>query len=186
MKKLLLILAATSAFAISVYAAEKNSVPMPTMSDVTATPVDTQTAPSKSYSGNSGAAAQCTPNAAIQPGTSFSPVIDDSVRVAAINDLLNRIANCKTLPYAHDGIINTNTEGHMPHEAAGYYKEYTLIVPGRNTGDGPVPVVIGGQQYMTGDMQSTRGPERIIIGKGNEIYYTMDHYAHFVKLTIVQ
>ena len=74
----------------------------------------------------------------------------------------------------------------MPQAPKGYYLEYTLMVPGRNTGDGPVPVVIGGQTYMTGPVLSARGPERIIIGGGKEIYYTMDHYKTFLHLTIVK
>jgi guanyl-specific ribonuclease Sa len=128
----------------------------------------------------------CTPSQALVPGTGFSPAIDDQVRVGAIIDLLDRIANCKPLPYSHDGITNNNSEGGMPQAPAGFYKEYTLIVPGRKTGDGPVPVVIGGKTYMTGAMLSDRGPERIIVGGGKEIYYTMDHYKTFLHLTIVK
>jgi ribonuclease T1 len=178
MKKLLfgLIATAVTAAAISAYAA--NSLPTPVMSDATATPVVSKSA---SYSSSS----SCTPNSAIMPGSDFSPRIDDAVRTQAIKDLLTKIANCESLPYSQDGVVNHNSEGGMPQQADGYYHEYTLIVPGRKTGDGAVPVVIGGQTYMTGTMQSTRGPERIIIGQGNEIFYTMDHYGHFVQLTIV-
>lgn len=128
----------------------------------------------------------CKPSAALVPGKGFSPDIQDPVRVKAMNDLLAKIAACKPLPYSHDGITNTNTEGGMPQAAANFYKEYTLIVPGRNTGDGAVPVVIGGKTYMTGTMMSARGPERLIIGGSKEIYYTMDHYKSFVHLTIVK
>lgn len=137
--------------------------------------------------GNSGGGnANCTPSPAIVPGTDFSPKINDAVRTAAIIDLLGKIAACKPLPYSHDGIVNNNSEGHLPQAAVGYYKEYTLIVPGRKTGDGPVPVDIGGKTYMTGSMLSTRGPERIMIGGGQHIFYTLDHYATFVELTIVK
>jgi len=142
---------------------------------------------SNNYGGNNGGGTPaCKPSAAIAPGTDFSPKIEDQVRTQAIIDLLAKISACKPLPYSHDGIVNTNTEGGMPQAAKGYYLEYTLMVPGRQTGDGPVPVVIGGKTYMTGDMQSARGPERIIIGGGKDIYYTMDHYKSFVHLAIVK
>ena len=128
----------------------------------------------------------CTPSQALVPGSDITPKIDDPVRFKAITDLLGKIAGCKPLPYPHDGIINTNTEGGMPAAPKDFYKEYTLMVPGRNTGDPAVPVVIGGQTYMTGPVLSARGPERIIIGGGKEIYYTMDHYKTFLHLTIVK
>ena len=128
----------------------------------------------------------CTPSSAIQPGRDFSPKIDDSNRTGAIIDLLDRIANCKPLPFDHDGIINQNKEGKMPQAAYGFYKEYTLMVPGRKTGDGAEPIVIGGQTIMSGTMQSARGPERIIIGGGQKIYYTPDHYKTFIELKIVK
>ena len=141
---------------------------------------------SNNYGSNNGGAPACTPSAAIAPGTDFSPKIEDPVRTKAIIDLLAKVSACKPLPYSHDGIVNTNTEGGMPQAAKGYYLEYTLMVPGRQTGDGAVPVVIGGKTYMTGTMESARGPERIIIGGGKYIYYTMDHYVKFVPLTIVK
>jgi len=128
----------------------------------------------------------CTPSADIAPGKGFSPVIEDQVRITAITQLLGKISVCSALPYSQDGVTNNNLEGGMPQAPKGYYKEYTLIVPGRQTGDGAVPVVIGGKTYMTGTMQSKRGPERIIIGGGKFIYYTMDHYKTFVPLTIVK
>ncbi len=128
----------------------------------------------------------CTPSQALVPGTSFSPTIDDPVRFKAITDLLGKIAACKPLPYPHDGIINTNTEGGMPAAPKDFYKEYTLMVPGRNTGDPAEQISIGGKPYMTGPVLSARGPERIIIGGSKEIYYTMDHYKTFLHLTIVK
>ncbi len=151
-------------------------------------PVVREAAPSvaEDLKAASGGSDTCTPNPALKPGTGFSPGIDDQVRVTAITDLLSRIAGCRPLPYSHDGIVNNNSEGHMPQAPKGFYKEYTLMVPGRVTGDGPVPVVIGGKTYMTGPVLSARGPERIIIGGGKLIYYTMDHYATFVQLAIVK
>ncbi|MCX5795546.1 MAG: hypothetical protein NTY77_08650 [Elusimicrobia bacterium] len=128
----------------------------------------------------------CVPSPKLAPGQGFSPQVNDKVRFDVITDLLDRIAACKPLPYAHDGIVNNNREGLLPKQPAGYYLEYTLKVPGRQTGDGPVPVDIGGKIYMTGQMLSARGPERIIVGGRERIYYTPDHYKNFIELTIVR
>ena len=135
---------------------------------------------------NKGGNNACTPSAALVPGTAITPKIEDAVRLQAITELLAKIAACKPLPYAQDGVVNNNKEGQMPQAPAGFYHEYTLMVPGRKTGDAPEPIVIGGQTYMTGAMLSARGPERLIIGGGKEIYYTMDHYKSSVHLTIVK
>ncbi len=128
----------------------------------------------------------CVASQALVPGSAITPKVEDTVRLKAITELLAKIAVCKPLPYSQDGVINSNREGQMPQAPAGFYKEYTLIVPGRKTGDAPEPIVIGGKTYMTGAMLSTRGPERIIIGGGKEIYYTMDHYKTSVHLIIVK
>ena len=129
---------------------------------------------------------ECVPSPALAPGKGFSPQINDQVRFAAITDLLDKISACKPLPYAHDGIVNSNREGQMPSEPAGYYLEYTLMIPGRNPGDGPVAIDIGGKTYMTGSMIGARGSERIIVGGHEHIYYTPDHYKTFIPLTIVR
>lgn len=119
------------------------------------------------------------------PGRDFAPKIDDPLRVSTIIKLLTNIYQGNHLPYSQDGATFTNKEGRLPAKPLGFYKEYTLIVPGRKTGDGPVPVVIGGKTYMTGAMLSTRGPERIMVGGGEKIYYTPDHYTNFIELTVV-
>jgi len=133
-----------------------------------------------------GGNANCVPSAAIAPGAGFSPAINDAVRSPAIAELLAKISACKPLPFSQDGVTNNNLEGGMPPAPKGHYKEYTLIVPGRQTGDGPEPINIGGQIYMSGAMQSKRGPERIIIGGGKSIYFTPDHYKTFIELKIVR
>ena len=127
----------------------------------------------------------CAPNKDILPGTDLAPKFDP-VRTAAIKELLEKISACRPLLYEHDGIIFANREGLLPESAAGYYHEYTLAVPGRKTGDSPAAVVIGTQTFATGAIFSPRGPERIIVGGGNELYYTPDHYAHFLELHIVR
>ncbi|HAT73292.1 MAG TPA: hypothetical protein DCS63_10805 [Elusimicrobia bacterium] len=128
----------------------------------------------------------CVPSEELIPGRAYLPVVSDERRVKAINDLLANIAVCKTMPYDNDGVVHTDPHQGLPRKPAGYYKEYTLIVPGRKTGAGPEAVIIGGDTYMTGSVLSSRGPERLMIGDGREVYYTPDHYTTFVHLSIVR
>ncbi|MGV9788615.1 ribonuclease domain-containing protein [Streptomyces sp. NPDC003435] len=60
-------------------------------------------------------------------------------------------------PYARDGIVFGNFEGHLPGQPRGYYHEYTVPTPG-----------VG-----------SRGARRMITGDGGEFYYTDDHYNSF-------
>lgn len=128
----------------------------------------------------------CSPSPALQPGTAFVPRVSDERRVRAINDLLARIAVCTPLPYTNDGIVHSDIHATLPTKPAGFYREYTLIIPGRKPGDGPEAVKIGDQTFMTGEVLSPRGPERLMIGDGTEIYYTPDHYKTFVRLNIAR
>jgi ribonuclease T1 len=63
-------------------------------------------------------------------------------------------------PYAKDGAVFGNREGHLPAQKRGYYREYTVKTPG----------------------ERSRGARRIIWGKGGEFYYTGDHYNHFLRV----
>jgi ribonuclease T1 len=63
-------------------------------------------------------------------------------------------------PYARDGVAFSNREAQLPREPRGYYHEYTVKTPG----------------------ERTRGARRIVAGKGGELYYTDDHYAHFRRI----
>ncbi|MFA5161584.1 MAG: ribonuclease domain-containing protein [Elusimicrobiales bacterium] len=128
----------------------------------------------------------CVPSQDIAPGAGFSPEVQDQPRNGAITTLLGRIATCDILPFKQDGTVFTNREGRLPKEQTGWYHEYTLIVPGREVGDGPVPIQIGGKTYMTGTMMSKRGSERVIIGGGKRIFYTPDHYNTFIELKVVR
>jgi ribonuclease T1 len=60
-------------------------------------------------------------------------------------------------PYSRDGAVFHNYEGLLPNKGDGYYREYTV-----NTPD-----------------SSDRGARRIVAGKGDERYYTDDHYNSF-------
>lgn len=114
------------------------------------------------------------------PGRDFAPKIEDASRVGAIMKLISDIYKGAHLPYAQDGAVFTNKEGRLPAQPRGFYKEYTLL-----TGNAPHTVVIGGTTYQVAPDLSARGSERIIIGGGEKIYYTPDHYARFIQLTVV-
>lgn len=128
----------------------------------------------------------CVPSQALVPGKTFNPVVSDARRVRAIDDLLAKIAACRPLPYNNDGVVHTDPHNGLPKKPAGYYREYTLVVPNRPPGSKPEAVLIGGQSYMTGPVLSIRGPERLMIGNNREVYYTPDHYTSFVYLAIVR
>jgi guanyl-specific ribonuclease Sa len=128
----------------------------------------------------------CIPHQALAPGKTFSPKVSDERRERAMRDLLAKIAVCSPMPYDNDGNIHSKPHNGLPGKPAGYYLEYTLIVPNRPTGSGPEPVVIGGVTYMAGPVQSFRGAERLMIGGGREVYYTPDHYSTFIYLSIVR
>jgi ribonuclease T1 len=60
-------------------------------------------------------------------------------------------------PYARDGVVFGNFEGHLPKHRRGYYHEYTVPTPGSRD----------------------RGARRLVTGRGGETYYTDDHYESF-------
>ncbi|MHB0996264.1 MAG: guanyl-specific ribonuclease [Elusimicrobiales bacterium] len=120
------------------------------------------------------------PGIAPRPGKEFSPTVYDKVRIKSINDLLALIRSGKPLPFDPDGSTFKNKEGRLPQQPAGYYREYTLL-----TFDAPHKVKIGDRTYDVAPDLSSRGSERVIIGGGEKIYYTPDHYANFILLTVV-
>jgi len=115
-----------------------------------------------------------------KPGSDFTPRIEDASRIKSMMKLITDIYNGVHLPYSQDGSTFTNREGRLPVHPLGFYKEYTLL-----TGDAPHTVVVGGTTYQVAPDLSARGSERMIIGGGEKIYYTPDHYAHFIELTVV-
>ncbi len=127
----------------------------------------------------------CERSAALLPGTGFEPALDGA-RTAAANELLAKIAACEVLPFAEDHTVFGNREGRLPPRPRGYYLEYSFPVPGRKIGDVPAEVSVGTMTLVSGITTSPRGPERLVIGGGREIYYTPDHYLNFVALTIAR
>jgi ribonuclease T1 len=63
-------------------------------------------------------------------------------------------------PYARDGVVFSNREGHLPRQKRGYYHEYTVKTPG----------------------ERTRGARRIVAGASGELFYSEDHYNHFRRI----
>ena len=115
------------------------------------------------------------------PGKEFTPTVYDQQRIEAMMKLLGDIYNNKPLPYDQDGTTFKNKEGKLPAQPAGYYKEYTLL-----TGNAPHTVKIGDKTYKVAPDLSARGSERVIIGGGENVYYTPDHYANFILLKVVR
>jgi len=70
------------------------------------------------------------------------------------------IKNDGPFPYSRDGIVFGNYEKRLPLRQRGYYREYTVKTPGRHD----------------------RGARRIVTGRGNEYYYTDDHYRSFRRI----
>ncbi|HAH31619.1 MAG TPA: hypothetical protein DCL44_04830 [Elusimicrobia bacterium] len=112
---------------------------------------------------------------------SITPLIEDPLRVKCILKLINDIYAGVHLPFKEDGQIFSNKEKILPPQAAGYYREYTLIVPTQYPGT----VVVGGVTYQVPPSLSKRGPERMVIGGGKTIYYSPDHYKSFIEIQVV-
>jgi len=73
---------------------------------------------------------------------------------------LDRIARGEKNSHRNDGSTFGNRERHLPQKPSGYYTEYVHPTKGIN---GP-------------------GPQRVIFGKGGDIWYTPDHYETFNKI----
>lgn len=73
---------------------------------------------------------------------------------------LDRIARGERDRHRHDSSVFGNREGLLPKKPRGWYREYVVPTPGER---GP-------------------GPQRIILGREGEAYYTPDHYGSFIPL----
>ena len=73
---------------------------------------------------------------------------------------LDRIASGGRKSHRNDGTTFQNRERRLPAKPSGYYKEYVHPTPGSS---GP-------------------GPQRVIVGKDGDIWYTPDHYNSFQKV----
>lgn len=77
-----------------------------------------------------------------------------------LSPTLDRIAAGRRLPFRHDGVVFENREGRLPRKPRGYYHEFVHPTPHV---DGP-------------------GPQRVVTGDEDEVYYTHDHYRHFRRI----
>ena len=73
---------------------------------------------------------------------------------------LDRIGRGGKAPYRQDGTVFGNREGRLPRKPSGWYREYVVPTPG----------------------VSGAGPQRLVVGKDGEVYYTPDHYETFRHL----
>lgn len=121
------------------------------------------------------------PNAGLIKGNEIVPFISDKRRKEAIIKLIEKIIDCEKLPFKEDGQIFYNKEKKLPEMPKGYYREYTLIIPK----DADKEFYIGDVLYTSYPSYGLRGPERIVIGGGKDIYYTPTHYDSFVKILII-
>lgn len=80
--------------------------------------------------------------------------------VTDLSKTLDRINNNGKFPHRNDGSFFKNREGKLPSKAPEHYREYVHPTPGEC---GP-------------------GPQRIIVGKTGEKYYTPDHYQSFIQI----
>jgi RHS repeat-associated protein len=88
------------------------------------------------------------------PGLPFR----DPARISRIEDALGK-AQAGVRRFEKDLTVFRNREGRLPSRPEGYYTEYTVPRP-----DG------------------TRGVERLVLGKGGEVYYSPNHYQGFIRI----
>ncbi len=77
-----------------------------------------------------------------------------------LEPVLARIAAGERDEHRNDGGIFRNRERLLPAQSAGYYREYVIRTPGI----------------------THAGPQRLVVGKNGEVYYTADHYASFRRI----
>lgn len=79
---------------------------------------------------------------------------------SAANETLRLIRLGGPFPYEEDGAVFANRERLLPGHRHGYWHEYTVRIPG----------------------EDDRGPRRLVVGDGGEVFYTSDHYASFQRV----
>ncbi|TPW20870.1 MAG: hypothetical protein FD126_1262, partial [Elusimicrobia bacterium] len=66
-------------------------------------------------------------------------------------------------------------------QPSGYYREYTVLPPAGSPSD----ITVGGQRFRISPPQGRRGAERLIIGGGELLWYSPDHYKTFIALRVL-
>ncbi len=77
-----------------------------------------------------------------------------------LSPTLRRIAEGRRDPHENDGAVFRNREGRLPRREPDYYREIVIRTPGIRHA----------------------GPQRLILGRGGDIYYTPDHYQTFRRV----
>ncbi|MGY6632101.1 MAG: ribonuclease domain-containing protein [Wenzhouxiangella sp.] len=77
-----------------------------------------------------------------------------------IGNALARIERGERDPHRNDGGVFHNRERRLPDRPSGYYREYVIRTPGI----------------------SHAGPQRLVIGRDGEVFYTSDHYRSFRRV----
>ena len=93
-------------------------------------------------------------------GLAFVSETSTSALPAEARQTLALIKAGGPFPYQQDGRVFGNREGLLPKRERGYYREYTVKMPGAKD----------------------RGARRIVAGRGAEYYYTDDHYRSFRRI----
>lgn len=94
-----------------------------------------------------------------RPHDQFRSSADLNARIKA-DKTIARVERGQADTHSNDGATFENREQKLPPKEAGYYKEYVYREPGAKN----------------------PGPERVVIGKEKEVYYTPDHYESFQKV----
>jgi ribonuclease T1 len=74
--------------------------------------------------------------------------------------VLARIDAGERDPHRNDGSTFQNREGRLPRKPRGYYTEYVVRTPGLRE----------------------VGPQRLVLGRDGDVWYTPDHYDSFVQV----
>ena len=77
-----------------------------------------------------------------------------------LGETLDRIARGEKDPHRNDGTVFGNREGRLPKKPKNWYREYVVPTPG----------------------EKSPGPQRIVLGREGEAFYTPDHYRTFMPL----
>lgn len=119
---------------------------------------------------------------AVPTGTGITPEFSDPGRVSLILDLVARVGDGRPLPFPKDGVVFANREGRLAAQPSGYYREYTVLPPAGS----PSEITVGGQRFRISPAAGHRGAERLIIGGGELLWYSPDHYKTFIQLKVTR
>lgn len=119
---------------------------------------------------------------AVPPGRGLSPEFSDHGRVSLLLDIVARVQDGRPLPFPKDGVVFANREGRLAPKPSGFYREYTVLPPAGSPSD----ITVGGQRFRISPPQGHRGAERLVIGGGELLWYSPDHYKTFIQLTVLR